>query len=72
MLRYSMETRSSYHLVMFVSSTTSVANNLEPANHLANGEESNQLGEDDAVRRKLRLAEVSDLVEVLLWGSETR
>jgi hypothetical protein len=48
---------------MSTRSLAVIANQLEPANHLADGEESEALSEDDAAGNELGLADVSKLLE---------
>jgi hypothetical protein len=47
-----------------------VANELHAANHLADGEETDALGEDDTAGGELGGAEVAGLVEEVLGGAE--
>lgn len=47
-----------------------VADNLHAADHLADGEETDALGEDDAASGQLGGAEVAGLVEEVLGGGE--
>lgn len=46
-----------------VSSLAVVPDDLEPTNHLADGEEAETLGQHDGAGRHLRLAEPTDLLE---------
>jgi hypothetical protein len=47
-------------------SLSSVANELESANHLANGEKSKALSEDDAAGNELAGGQAADLLEEVL------
>lgn len=53
---------------MVSGSLAAVANQLESANHLANGEEAEALGEDDTTSSDLDTAEIPGLVEEVLGG----
>ena len=44
-------------------SLAAVAHQLEPPEHLAHGKEAQALGEDDAARNQLALAEIADLLK---------
>jgi hypothetical protein len=47
-----------------------VADNLEAANHLADGEETDAFGGNDTAGNKLRVAEVAGLLEQVLGSLE--
>lgn len=51
---------------MVRGSLSSVANELESANHLANGEKSKALSEDDAASNELAGSQAADLLEKVL------
>lgn len=51
---------------MVGGSLSSVANKLESANHLTNGEESKALGEDDTAGNELAGSQAADLLEEVL------
>ena len=53
---------------MVSGSLAAVANQLESANHLANGEEAEALGEDDTTSSDLDTVEIPGLVEEVLGG----
>lgn len=55
---------------MVRSSLSAVANQLESANHLANGEETQALGEDDTTRNQLARSQATGLLEKVLGRLE--
>lgn len=55
---------------MVRSSLSAVANQLESANHLANGEETQALGEDDSTSNQLARSQAAGLLEKVLGRLE--